>query len=267
MIYVILVHRDPVFLKRLLDRLTNDINAFVIHVDSRVDIEPFLQATTGMTNCFFTSKRFASKWGSFGLVEATLHAFDFIRVKITRRMRIIVLSGSDYPIKSRLYIENYLDFHPNTIFLEYSKVPTDTWHQGGINRFPLYNQLNDTLDFYGGSQWFSIPYNTMLFILSFLKENLYFIRYFKLVKIPDESFFHTLLLNCEDPKVLNNIVNMNLHLIKWDENNFGPRVFRLKDFDEIQKSDRLFARKFFDETSNELLDKIDREILDKNVHL
>lgn len=79
MIYVILAHNSPELLHRLLEKLQHKENYFVIHIDKNYDNTLFINATKNIKNCYFTPKRYASPWGSFGLVEATLHAFDFIR--------------------------------------------------------------------------------------------------------------------------------------------------------------------------------------------
>lgn len=244
MIYIILAHNSPEMLSLLVKQLQDKANHFVIHIDQNKDITPYLNAVAGIRNCHFTPKRYPSYWGSFALVEATLHAFDFIRKKLRKRQRIVLLSGADLPIKSNRYIDYFLNSHLDTIFITYHPIPRKIWHKGGITRFPLYETISKSLKFYGGSQWFSIPYKALSIIFEFLRVNPDFLEYFRYVKIPDESFFQTLFLNCEHPYIENNLRNQNLHLIKWDKPYMHPRLLNENNLYQIKKSKSLFARKF-----------------------
>jgi len=262
MIYVILAHTSPEMLSIIVKKLQNKKNHFVIHIDRNQDITPFVKSISELSNCHFTPKRFSSYWGSFALVDATLHAFDFIRKELKKRQRIVLLSGADLPIKSNLHIERYLNSHPDTIFIEYEPIPRKLWHTGGLNRFPLYETVSESIKFYGGSQWFSIPYKALSIIFMFLKNSPDFITYFRHVKIPDESFFQTLFLNCENSYITNNLRNQNLHLIKWDYPYTHPRVLTEKNLYLVKKSKSLFARKFNVRNSSALINNLTENLLD-----
>jgi len=244
MIYVILAHNSPAMLSLLIENLQDKRNYFVIHIDQNQDIVPYVEAVSKLSNCYFTPKRYRSCWGSFALIEATLHAFDFIRKQLRKRHRIILLSGADLPIKSNKYIDRYLHSHPDTIFITYEPIPRKIWYMGGTDRFPLFDTLSKSVNFYGGSQWFSIPYKALSIIFKFLKKNPAIMQYFRHVLIPDESFFQTLFLNCGNPYIENNLRNQNLHLIKWDKPYMHPRTLTEKNLYQIKKSKSLFSRKF-----------------------
>lgn len=257
MIYLILAHNSPEILSLLLKKLSKKGVYFVIHIDKNHNINPFLEASLGIPNCHFLAERFASHWGSFALVEATLQALQYIRKTLKKRKRVVLLSGSDYPIKDNTYIKRFLDSHPNTIFIEYEAVPRKVWHMGGINRFPFYNNVKEDIKFFGGSQWFSIPYRVISIIFKFLERSPDFLSYFRLVKIADESFFQTLLLNCDHSFVKQNLRNQHLHHLKWDKPYNHPRTMTIKDLTQLMKSKSLFARKFDIVTSQELLEKLE----------
>src|SRR5690606_28665860 len=266
MIYVILAHHSPGLLRQLLKALQHKENYFVIHIDMNYEIFPFIEAADGIENCHFTPTRYASVWGSFGIVEATLHAFDYIRKTLRKRQRIILLSGSDYPIKTNEYIFKYLNANRDTVFLEHFAIPRDIWHAGGINRFPVYAKVSKQINLYGGSQWFSIPSKALTILFRFLKENPNFLEYFRYVKIPDESFFQTLFLNCDSRYIKMNLRNLNLHHIKWDKPYIHPRILTLRDLPQIQKSKNLFARKFDLFNSKELVNKLGFDKSKKSEH-
>jgi hypothetical protein len=257
MIYFILAHNFPESVGKLVRKLQDKDTYFVIHVDKNYDIEPFSVAVSDIENCYFTPDRFATSWGSFSLVEATLHAFKYIKDDLRKQGRIILLSGACYPIKCSGYIRDYLENHPDTIFIEYEAVPRKTWSMGGVYRFPLYHEIKNQMDLYGGSQWFSIPNRALEIIFEFLELNPDFLEYFRHVKIPDESFFQTLFLNCEDSYVMKNLNNQNLHHIKWEWPFMHPSTMTSKDLGDLKRSESLFARKFSQPDSNNLLKELD----------
>lgn len=264
MIYIILAHQDPEHLRKLVGKLQDNVrdNYFIIHIDLNHDIVNFEKLLGDVKHCYFTPKRYSSNWGSFGLVEATLHALEYIQKTLRKRQRIVLLSGTDYPIKNNLYIRRYLGSKKDVIFIEYQAIPRKIWHQGGIARFPLYDEFKQQINFFGGSQWFSIPPKAVTIIFNFLKANADFMEYFKYVSIPDESFFQTLFLNCDHPYINENLRNQNLHYIKWDKPYIHPRILTISDYQRIKKSKNLFARKFDSIYSLDLQKSLD----DKHPH-
>jgi len=259
MIYVILAHEAPKALQRLVKKLEDKNAHFIVHIDKACDIVPFKESLNDTKNCHFTPERYATQWGSIALVEAVLHSFDYIRKRLRKRQRIVLLSGSDYPIQNKKYITEYLRSHKNTLFLEYNLIPRKIWYNGGIGRFPLYHEVKEYMKLYGGAQWFSIPAKAVTIVFQFLKLNPDFLEYFRQVAIPDESFFQTLFLNCNHPFIIKNLRNQNLHFIKWDKPYDHPRVMTIKDYRQIKKSKSLFARKFNPTRSRELLLRLDED--------
>ncbi|WP_293309566.1 beta-1,6-N-acetylglucosaminyltransferase [Pedobacter sp. UBA5917] len=262
--YIILAHKNPRQLQRLVNVLSSAEVNFVIHVDKRADITDFMRVFTDLDfeKTFFLEQRCESAWGSFELVQAVLNALGFIRSALPSTDRIVLLSGQDYPIKSNLHINKYLAANPDGIFMEYDPVPYKNWKGGGQDRFPLYAEISEQIKFYGGSQWMSFPLQVAEIILDFLAVNPDFIRYFKLVRIPDESFFQTLLLNCGNGFVNKNLINHNLHLIKWEYPYAHPKYLGEEYLDMMKKSKFLFARKMEASRPSKVLDRIDCELLD-----
>lgn len=263
--YIILAHNDPKHLGRLVNALYADHVMFVIHIDSRTDVSTFSECFTmlDMRSINFVEERCPSGWGSFYIIEATLNCLKFVYEKLPSTDRIILMSGSDYPIKNNKYIHAYLKANPMKIYLDFNKVPYTIWWKGGKERFPGFEKINEIMKIYAGSQWFSLPNYALKIIFDFLDLNPNFLDYFREVIIPDESFFQTLFLNCGEKIVEENLINRNLHLIKWDFPYGHPRFFSEKHFNLIKKTDFLFARKFNTETPSKVLDKIDLELLSR----
>ena len=57
----------------------------------------------------------------------------------------------------------------------------------------------------------------------------------------------------------NKIVNNSLRYIDWKRGN--PYVFTEKDYDELSKTDKLFARKFDERVSGKVTEKIQANLL------
>lgn len=261
--YVILAHNNPKHLLRLVSSLCADNIRFVIHIDSRASLSSFAEHFTALDlkSISFIKKRCPSYWGSFGIVQATLNCLKFVYDKLPLTERVILMSGQDYPIKNNQYIHEYLKANPMAIYLDFNRVPYDIWYQGGTGRFPYFEKINEVMEIFAGSQWFSLPNYALKIIFDFIKLNPNFMKYFRAVDIPDESFFQTLFLNCGEKIVEDNLINRNLHLIKWDYPYLHPRSFNEHHFRLIKRSRFLFARKFNAETPSKILDEIDFKLL------
>jgi len=261
--YIILAHNDPKHLARLISALSAENVNFVIHIDIRAQLSDFTIHLNelDMQRITFIKKRCISDWGSFEIIQATLNSLRFVYNKLPSTDRVILMSGHDYPIKSNRYIFSYLKANPLAIYLNYNKIPYNKWNIGGKARFPYYEKINEIMPIYTGSQWFSIPNYALKIIFDFLKLNPNFIQYYRTVAIPDESFFQTLFLNCGEKIIEDNLVNRNLHLIKWDYPYLHPRELQDKHFKLLKRTRFLFARKFSAQIPSQILDRIDIELL------
>lgn len=258
--YLVLAHKDPLQLLRLIKALKAPNVSFIIHIDLNVNLDIFIEYLADEESVSFLEERSVTGWGSFGIVEACItglrHTSENLNID-----RVVLLSGQDYPIKEKEYIYSYFANNPSAIFIQYFKLPYSKWFQGGWGRFPSRSSDIGVKQLYAGSQWWSFPIDTIKFILYFLNEKPAFTSYFKKVLIPDESFFQTLLLNFGGEEILGRLVNCGLKLIKWDKPYIHPRILTMKDKNIVFKDKSLFARKFDSIKSEELMSFIDSHIL------
>ena len=293
--YIILAHRNPTQLVRLLRKLDDDHSTFFIHIDKRVPMTAF----SGLMNFgekVHLVKRVISNWATFGLVQATINALQEIRQSSLPFQRIILLSGQDYPIKTNKFINDFFTSTPYSVFIESVMLPDyNRWKPGGgiyrVNKYffgfhqyqkltaKTFNMLGIIVPFlkrkapgtmipYAGSQWWTIDMYALNYILDFLKNNSAYRRFHKATFAPDELFFQGILLNAKDEKLLNSIANDHKRYINWeDTRQCHPEVLQKYDFDEIEKSDALFARKFDAEVDDEILDLIDSRCLSTKPYL
>jgi hypothetical protein len=119
---------------------------------------------------------------------------------------------------------------------------------------------------YTGSQWCMLNKKAMKILMeSDLKNQLmtFYIEkvnsyYPKTIISPDEVVFQTFFGN---NKLLKNECK-NYRYINWENvTDWHPNTLTLEYFDDIKNSDALFARKFDQSKSKELLDRIEKELL------
>lgn len=151
--YIILAHKRPQQVARMLERLTSQHTRFYIHIDKDVEICPFKKELGNFSNTFFLTgdQRIPALWGDFGMVQATLNCMKQI-IADKRKGYCVLMSGQDYPIKSTSFINDFFTRQYGTNFIQgHPILPTDCPEQGArrINRYKvnLSNSRNDYLIF------------------------------------------------------------------------------------------------------------------------
>ncbi|MEC6747672.1 beta-1,6-N-acetylglucosaminyltransferase [Marinilactibacillus sp. XAAS-LB27] len=164
----------------------------------------------------------------------------------------------------------------NTIFF--------TAFRASINRvlrnFKLSSKIrHDKFDLYHGSQWWALSDDCLRELIETYDQNKEDYKVFEIMFAPDEKFFHTLFFNSnysnrnqasgpdqpiqmdkrgEDTSrqtsLLANIHFLDASMTKW---------FTKEDYDLLKNSEKLFVRKVSTDRSEALLEKIDKEILNK----
>jgi hypothetical protein len=124
--YIILAHRYPSQLKRLVQKLTAAESFFYIHIDKNVLIDAFLSELADSPNVCFIENRREGIWGDIGTVKATISALKQVS-KDNRIGYCILLSGQDYPIKSNDFIKSYLTSNLGNEFIDIFPLPTKYW--------------------------------------------------------------------------------------------------------------------------------------------
>jgi hypothetical protein len=113
---------------------------------------------------------------------------------------------------------------------------------------------------YEGSNWFTFSIALVKDILKELEKDRSFYTYFKYTHHSDEIFFQTLVLN-KLPQQVKNIKNELVTYVDWDATTGRPVSFTLQHFEALKNSPLYFARKFDSRVSVEIMDKIDKELL------
>ena len=105
--------------------------------------------------------------------------------------------------------------------------------------------------------WWCLTKECVAYIDRFVQEHPAYIRYFRKVFIPDESFFQSIVSNSP---YSDRVISDDLRYTDWENPNpLYPRTLESSDFARLMASPKLLARKF-DDRSQELLGHMDSEM-------
>jgi hypothetical protein len=274
--YLIRAHYAPAQLGRLVDRLDSENAAFFIHISARTSggTHSKMQQAVGERANVQWVERVATYYAGFSLVQSTIVGLQAIAAA-EPTSHTVILSGQDYPARPTPEIEQFFQQQPGKSFVEHFVLPVaDKWpgEHGGLDRiryryFERINYKTRTLRLpilrrrfppglqpYGGGAWCALSHDAVRYITSFVDQKPDVVRFFRHVKIPDEIFMHTVLLNSP---LRDTVVGNDVHYIDWSHGGAHPKTLGTEDYDRILESGKLFARKFdvrYDSTILDLLD-------------
>ncbi len=273
--HLILAHKNPVQLERLIKALQHPAFTFYIHVDKKTDQKSF-EYLRKRNDTFFVVNRAKIYWAGYGTIQATINGFEEIIGKGYDYINVI--SAQDFPIKSPVYIYQYLLQRGNTEFMtcysideEWKDAATRVRDYHFINwripgKFKLQFLANKILparkfpfDFkiVGRANWFTVTNAAAVYMLSFFKQNPSYTQYFKYCWGADEFIFATILYNSHFKERMAE----NLVYVDWEgQENGHPRVLDINDFDKLKASEKLFARKMDIDHNSALFDALEHLI-------
>jgi hypothetical protein len=312
--YLVLAHNQPQQLLKLYAALTDDISDFYIHVDHKSkDKEAIAAAFAGKANVKVISVH-EVYWMGFNMVQATIDLLKLAYNSGTDYKYFNLMSGQDYPIKSKQYINDFLAGHHED-FIDCIKIKhlpakfarkyqlrhfydTPYTNPRDPRRIPflvkMYYRLKKVeakllpprkffngMEPFFGPQWFMLTKETVGYILRFIEERKDYTAYMRTTEGTDETYIQTIVGN--SPRFSNmwgydkymayernftpgtpeftNYAACSVFM-DWSERaKTKPAVLTMEYFDEIKTAGHLFARKFDVNQSQELIKKIDSDIL------
>ncbi len=214
--YLVFAYKNPRVLERAIKTLASEGCAFFVHIDRKSDIDQF--SCIRGDNVFFSDKRLLVYWGEFSGVDAILL---LIRQALSRPERydyFVLLSGSDYPLRSGRYIHRFFEENQGSEFISMLKMPSPglpisristvrftsdkpvrrlAWR--ALGKLGLaerdYKKYLGGLEPYSGITWWSLSRNACEYVLRFMESNPTVERFFRNTFAPEETFFHTILGN------------------------------------------------------------------------
>ena len=272
--HLILAHKDPELLERLVKTLQHENADTFIQLDKKANINDF-KYIENIGNTRFISDRADIRWCCYSTIDATLRGFEEILLLKNDYSHINLISGQDYPIKPVELIQQHFFSNPDTTFIHTASIADNEWEDGKA-RFTKYSfgdfkvpgkyqlqaianailplrKLPVGLKPYGRSQWLTITPVCAQYVIDYLKNNPHVKRYFKTIWAVDEVFFQTILVNSP---YKNTLVDYNLRYIELDAGK-RPINYTMADAEKLTATEALFARKFDKVISAEVLDYLD----------
>ncbi len=213
--YLVFAYKNPRLIERAIDRLSCNDSAFFIHIDQKSNIEEFGRIQG--ENIFFSDQRIPVYWGEFSGVEAILllirQALDAMACDY-----LVLLSGSEYLLRSRRYIHSFLEENRGSEFIAMLKMPSPGKPISRINtvRFesnkPVrrlawralakiglaqrdYRRYLGDLEPYSGITWWALSRNACEYVVRVTDNSPQIKRFFRDTFAPEETFIHTILGN------------------------------------------------------------------------
>lgn len=287
--YLIMAHGDFELLKILLILLDDTRNDIYVHIDKKVKgfVANEFKMFVKKAGLFFTN-RVNVAWGGYSQIKAEL---ILLNEAVKRKYSYYhLLSGADLPIKTQNEIHEFFSTNAEKNYIGIDAVGIEEC--GAISRIGRYRFFQDYLGrgsqkrnkymlficdtiekkllkvqkylqinrlkkwnvcIYKGPNWFSITHSLAKYILENGKT---IKKHFDKGICADELFLQTIAMNS---KYKESIDNNCLRYVDWQRGN--PYIFQITDFDELCKSDKLFARKFSYEKYPEIVEKIYQYLL------
>ncbi len=277
-----LVHSHPTHLERLVRRLRLTVDEVVIHANTVAEdvYQEGRRRLADDRHVHFIEERYRVRWGQFTIVEASLACLRHLRT-LGNFDRVLLMSGQDYPVRPLHEIRAFFEAHPEQQFMEMFRLDQPNWFatQDGpydamrrIRNYHLFIRSRIHLDFpvpgrrlpaglqpHGGSFWWSLTGDCVNHVLDVFDGNPQIERYFRHTFLADETFYQTIVGSSPFAETVDQDFR---RYVDWtNPNPTPPRILVMEDFDKMAASTALFARKMDPTRSDELLARIDSELL------
>jgi hypothetical protein len=282
--FLVLAHRGPQQLGRLVRRLLAPETAVYLHIDRRTAPNAHAEIVAALPEHehLHRLERIPTPWSAWGPVEATLRGLETILR--TRAEHVALLSGQDYPLRPASEIAAFLAAHRGRSFLATWPMPSELYGpDGGMFRLrywhtplrrrrfrvPIPRRYPAGVRPYGGSAFMVLDAATARAALDFTRERADVTRFHRHIWAVDEHHLQTAVHNSPRAEA---VIGENVWHMEWEPGSAHPRTFTAPDFDRLaaarHSSDgggharaKLFARKFDAQLDARILDRIDAELL------
>jgi len=249
-----------------------------IHLNriGEIDVNQFRKDTSSLNHVHVFSE-YKIKWGGRNHLLAYLSLAEHA-LKNDENYFFHYITGQDLPVKPIAYFLNELDTSKD--YIQKIPFPVSYLPNGAQDWFEYY-LLFDLLDskkylkyiklfkvlqiklgikrdfkgffqnkFYASAYW-SLKRDTLSYVVSYSKNHPDFLARLKFTFAAEEIYFSTVIMNSPYSQTIH---SDNLRFMKWENKGKGgsPKILDESDFEEIEKTKKLFARKF----NSNLIDKV-----------
>jgi hypothetical protein len=258
--YLVLTHDNPQVLARSLTRLATAGARFFIHVDAKRDMAPF-RALGAMEQVTLLEERVPVHWGDFSQVEAILLLLrTAMAAPGPAADYYVLISGSDYPLRSGTYIEEMFAREAGAEFINMVRMPAPGKPLERVEtaryprKMPVRHFLSRVLARLGlarrnlerglhglapwsGSEWWALSRAACGYILDFVDRNPWYSEYFERTFASDEVFIQTVL--AQSPFLSR--VRRNLNYEDWSEQGSHPARITMEHLEGWRKCPKLIV--------------------------
>lgn len=286
--FLILAHKQPKLLKRIVKVLAADNHYFFIHIDKKVaDIDKFRNELEGLPNVQFITDRVSVFHAGVSELQAEIRlletsyaddrCFDFFHL----------ISGQDYPLRSNEQFDAFFEESTNSYMHlddgDFRK-EMQAHYASCINEFHFNNtssiisrvyekfRLGKIISLFysrpkianiaGGWDWYSWNRRVVAFVLKRISDDNSVITRLNHTSCAVELIFATLLWNHLDELGIEH--QRPLRYISWHphrpvDTDYRPYDLNELDYEYVIDSEAFFCRKVDEVKSGKLLDMIDAQ--------
>ena len=275
--YLILAHQQPEQLAQMLYCIQHPDNVYLIIPDSKglTGSEPALQAVVRRHPNVFIAPARDKRWASWSLMQARLDGMRELLARPEPWEVLINLSGQDFPLKSQEEIRAFFAANEGRNFLNIVE-PEKVWNdpyariqrirleppfmKSGWNvpklRIDRWSRHLGQARYVGGRPYMALTRS----FCQHLIESSHLPRWVKTLRHgyrPVEVLPHSFIMNSPHADTVENHL---LHEEDWSAGGSHPKVFTM-DREHLERSDKLFARKFDSRQDSEILRVLEKRVL------
>src|SRR5579863_370536 len=136
---IIMAHKGPQQIERFIKKFNELPFDFYIHIDKKINIQPF-EYLADLPQVHFITDRVFVRWASYSYIVAILHSLKQVLGSQTKYDFISIMSGQDYPIKPVTGFYNAIEKNPGRNFICYDE--GNEWWAHAISRINKYHFTN-----------------------------------------------------------------------------------------------------------------------------
>lgn len=273
--YMIMAHNNLNQLCRLLKLLDDQENDIYLHIDKK-SVGMDTTKIDGIVKhaCIHIYRKYNVRWG--GSTQVKCQMFLLSEATKTPHEYYHLISGQDLPIKSNMEIQEFFTKNKGKEFVHFEsdgfcQKENCRYYNIGRGKLAAYliaiqKKLNVQRKLYCGANWYSI---TSELATDFCAHKGQLIKMVRWTKCSDEYILQTFIRRVTTKKYQFYKTTLEpddyggtARLIDWKRGE--PYVWREIDFQEIAKSDRMYARKFDERIDDKIIEMIFNKIMDGN---
>lgn len=277
---LIIAHKDIDQVVELAKKLRSTFKV-IIHFDKKIKItNKQKEALDNMGIQYFS--KISVNWGSWSIGQVAVELMKEA-IEDPTITYVHLISGQDWPLKPVEEIKNFYE-NNNNIYLRYYKADVKKGHDNAlnwqkfyynydlINRHSLFGKvinrlstwtqsllrvnklqsLGINLEIYTGANWCDLPRDAVEYCLEYFESHENFRKMLKTGSFSDEFWVQTII--CNSKKFENRLDDDYHRFIKWEHvHNSFPAILDENDYEDIQKSNAMFGRKFESPYSDKLI--------------